>query len=126
MTQGHRTVVRFLVTGAANTAIGLSVIIAARELLGFNEYASNVTGYAVGIVIGFLLNRSWTFTHSGNYATSAPRYLLAFAIAYGINLGVLFLGLEHSELPRNAIQLAALISYSATFYVLCKRFVFRS
>jgi putative flippase GtrA len=56
--------VKFAVVGVANTVVGLAAIYLCKWLLGFNDALANITGYTVGLIISFLLNRGWTFGHS--------------------------------------------------------------
>ena len=57
--------VRYLVVGFLNTLLGLMVIYFAMYVLRFGVVAANVIGYAVGVVVSFLLNQRWTFAHRG-------------------------------------------------------------
>lgn len=116
---------RFAATGVANTAIGLAIITLARKWAGASEYWANAAGYAVGLTVGFVLNRSWSFQTTRSLASTAPRYLLAFALSYAANVTLLYVGLEHTTLHPNLIQAAALVTYSTVFFLLCRRLVFR-
>jgi putative flippase GtrA len=60
----RRTLWRFAVVGAVNTFVGLAFIYSARAM-GLGEVSANATGYAIGLVLSFGLNRFWTFRHRG-------------------------------------------------------------
>jgi putative flippase GtrA len=115
---------RFVLTGLANTVLGLLTIYACAELLGWSPYLANAMGYAVGLSVGFVLNRGWTFGDRRRTAVTAPRYVAAFGISYGANLAVLAAGLRLLSLPATLAQAAALATYSLIFYLLCRYFVF--
>ena len=115
---------RFLLTGVANTALGLLVIIACAQWLGWSPYAANAAGYAAGLALGFLLNRGWTFGDRQKVAATAPRYVLAFAISYATNLAVLAVSLQMLGFPTVVAQSLALSSYTLMFFLLCRYFVF--
>ncbi len=116
---------RFALVGIANTLIGLAVIFAAKGLVGAGDIAANATGYGVGLVVSFLLNRSWTFSHDGEMLAAALRFLAAFAVGYAMNLATV-LGLVHA-LGINAYlaQVLGVPPYAMTFFLLSKHFAFR-
>jgi putative flippase GtrA len=115
---------RFLLAGIANTAVGLLVVIACAQGLGWSPYAANAAGYVAGLTIGFLLNRGWTFADRRKVMATAPRYALAFAISYAANLAALATGLHVMALPAALAQALALSTYSLLFFLLCRYFVF--
>lgn len=117
---------RFLVTGVANTALGLLVVIACAHWLGWSPYAANATGYAAGLAFGFVVNRGWTFGDRRKVAITAPRYVLAFAISYAANLAVLTAALQLVAVPTAFAQALALSTYSLVFFLLCRYFVFEA
>lgn len=80
------TLLRFLFVGLANTAVALGVIFFAKIWLGLSDALANVLGYACGLTLSFLLNRRWTFRHSGALGRSVPTFLLVQAVAYFLNL----------------------------------------
>ena len=118
------TALRFVLSGVANTALGLLVVIVCARELGWSPYIANATGYAAGLTCGFLLNRGWTFDDRRKIAVTGPRYVLAFAISYATNLAVLTAALHTPALPAAMAQTLALSSYSIVFFLLCRYFVF--
>ena len=123
MTLEHRAFLKFIVVGVVNTAAGLATVIAAGRWLSANAYVANAAGLAVGIVVGYQLNRLWTFRDSRDVANAPLRYLVVFATAYAINLAILALALK-SGLPALIAQAAALAAYSLVFFLLCRAIVF--
>ncbi|MGQ0384617.1 MAG: GtrA family protein [Gammaproteobacteria bacterium] len=119
------SIVRFGLVGLVNTAVGLAVIAMASRLLGAGEYLANACGLVAGIVVGYQLNRHWTFASPERAVVTAPRYVLAFAGAYATNLAVLAAGLRWLSLDPLFAQAAALVTYSGVFYLLCRHAVFR-
>jgi putative flippase GtrA len=120
------TALKFAATGMANTLVGVATLLVARDVLGMSDYVANAIGYAVGLVVSFLLNRSFTFADRNSMAVTAPRFLLAFAASYAMNLLVLAAGLDLLGLHPNLAQAAAIVTYSVTFFLLCRSFVFRA
>jgi putative flippase GtrA len=115
-------IVRFAVVGLLNTAVGYSAILACLAL-GFGDIGSNAIGYALGLCVGFVLNRDWTF--AGQRRSGAlPRYLAVFALAYAANLTVV-LAASSVGISENAfVHLGAIGVYSVVFYLGCAWFVF--
>ncbi len=115
---------RFAAAGVINTLIGFAAIVAALWL-GFGDVAANLTGFAVGLTAGFLINRQWTFRATGP-ARSAEvvRYIAAFAVSWGLNIGVVLLGIRLGMAGSVWVQLCAMAVYSLTFFVFSRWFVF--
>jgi putative flippase GtrA len=115
---------RFLVVGVLNTAVGLACIYAAMQV--FNYRLANALGYTVGCGIGFLLNRSWTFRHEGAWWGSLARWLGVVAAAYSLNL--LTVVALHEGLGVNAYvaQLGGVFVYTASSFLGGRHFVFRA
>jgi putative flippase GtrA len=119
---------RFGAAGLINTGAGFAVIAGLDVGLGMNPALANACGYAVGIGLGFILNRRFVFRSRTGVAASAARYLTAALVAFAINQGVLHLagiafgagGLEHL-----AAQLTAMAAYTTTLFLICRVWVFR-
>jgi putative flippase GtrA len=77
---------RFGVVGVVNTLAGLAVIFFAKAVLSFNDVAANVTGYAVGIGVSFVLNRRWTFVSDHALLPSFLKFIVVIGVAYAVNL----------------------------------------
>jgi putative flippase GtrA len=80
------TAVRYLAVGFLNTFLGLIVIYFAMYSLRFGIVAANVLGYAVGVLVGFVLNRRWTFAYRGPVFAAFVKFLLVLGVAYMANL----------------------------------------
>ena len=125
---GKRTVwqfTKFCAVGLVNTLIGYGTILLAGFILGLNPYAANVCGYAVGLLVSFLLNRRFTFESRQAALPALVRFCLAFLPSYGLNLIVLHISLQHLQFPEALSQALAIGSYTITFFLLCRVFVFR-
>lgn len=123
---GGRPLGRFLGVGAANTLIGLGVIYACKRLLGFGDVLANVSGYAAGLTIGFLLNRRWTFGHTGNVRVAALRFLAVFGVAYSVNLLCVLLAIRAAGIDDYVSQAIGILPYTAIFYLGSRLYAFRS
>ena len=116
--------IRYLSVGVINTLVGLSIIWGLM-LLGVDPVTANACGYAVGLVVAFILNRAWTFRVEAEFG-QIVRYLLAFMVAYGINVVILNFCLQLFGGQGFLEQLPAMAAYTLSFYLLCKYYVFRA
>ena len=116
---------KFCAVGLVNTLVGYSTVLVTSFALGLNPYAANVCGYAVGLTVSFVLNRRFTFASRQALLPGLAKFLTAFLPSYGLNLLVLHFSLDPLQLPEYLAQALAMGSYSATFFILCRLFVFR-
>lgn len=118
------TLMRFSSVGVVTTLVGIAVMMLALAA-GFGDYQANITGYAVGLLLSFTLNRRWTFAQS-EAATMAEvgRFLIAFGIAFLANFAVLVWGRSIGFAGQPILQLAGMSVYSLFFFFLSRHFVF--
>jgi putative flippase GtrA len=117
---------RYLIVGVANTVVGLAVILLLQSVAGLSPYAANAGGYICGILLGFALNRGWTFRSDGSYGSTASRYVLVFGVCYALNLATLLVATHWLHWPAALAQAVSLSVYSITFFCLCRNVVFGS
>jgi putative flippase GtrA len=122
------TFIRFLLVGAANTAVGFGVILALQFGLGAGPHLANAGGYAVGLIVSFALNRRFVFGRGGPTGRAATRFAAAALGAFALNQLVL-LGAGRlfgpGALPAAAAQAMAVASYTAALFALCRWWVFQ-
>ena len=116
-------VTRYAGSGVINTTIGFIVIFVAMAV-GFSPVISNVSGYAVGFTLGFILSKKFVFGSNGRYMAEALRYLVAFIISFLVNLIVLQLALAYFQIHAIISQLAAAGSYTLFMYIMMRVYVF--
>lgn len=134
---------KYGVVGAGNTILSLVVIWVMTKKLGCTEAFANFTGYCIGLISSFFLNRKWTFNSTGNVLGSAVKFFLVFAVCYLLQLSVL-LFLNH-YCPQNPplyslfesiwkifkidtlfyIQLLAMVVYTAVNFLINKYYTFK-
>jgi len=119
------TLLRFLVVGFANTAVGLGVIFCAKAL-GLGDVTANMVGYAVALMFSFALNKQWTFGFRGRAAAAFLRFLLVFAVAYAANLAVVVLLIDHAGVESHLAHLLGIVPYTALFYAGSRWYTFDS
>jgi putative flippase GtrA len=115
---------RFLLVGIANTGAGLGVIYAAKFWGGFGDVAANVLGYGVGLALSFVLNRTWTFGHTGSRAAALGRFLVVVFVAYAANLGTVLLTIEVLHVDGYWAQPWGMIPYTLLSYLGSRHWAF--
>ena len=115
---------RFLSVGVLNTLLGYGIIFLAMYGLKWSPEASNLLGYGIGLIVSFMLSKTFTFRSSAAVSGELIRFLIVFAIAYGANLAVLSFAVRFLDWHAGLSQLIAGGFYIVCSYLLNKRFVF--
>lgn len=118
------SLVRFLLTGAANTLLGLGIIYALK-LLGMHDVPANLLGYALGIWISYAMHASWSFEYRGSMRTALPRYVLVTVLAYLANLATVSVVLYWWGLNGYVAQALGVPPYALLSYLGSRLYVFR-
>jgi len=115
--------IRFILVGLLNTAVGVSTIVAGIAA-GLPPLLANALGYLVGLCVSFFANSRFTFRQNPRSFVLGIRYLIAFLIAYGCNL-LAVLGLDAAFPEHKTLtHIAGIIPYTIVFFILADRFVF--
>jgi putative flippase GtrA len=117
---------RFLIVGMANTIAGLLVIFVCKGLMGMGDIMSNLLGYGIGIALGFLLNKRWTFEYVGGTCRAFWRYLVVVTLAYGANLATVLFGIVTLHLNSYLAQAAGILPYTVVSYLGSRFIVFNT
>ncbi|HYD80936.1 MAG TPA: GtrA family protein [Paucimonas sp.] len=116
---------RYILVGVMNSAVGYSVIFGCMYLAGLSPEASNIVGYAVALVVSYLLNRHYTFNSTQKRRSEITRFLAVFAVAYGLNFLALLALVYRLGVHEGASQIIAGVVYVAFSYLMNKYYVFR-
>ena len=116
---------RFMIVGIANTLCGLGVIYAAKLFAAVGDVPANALGYAVGIGLGFALNRIWTFKDRGSISATLARYLLVIGIGYSLNLAAVIWMINSLGVNAYLAQAFGIPPYVLSVYLGSRWFVFR-
>lgn len=118
---------RFGLVGLINTAVGLGIIWLAMAA-GAPAIPANAIGYMVGIMVSFTLNRAWTFRSDRERqrrpAATLRRFLAAAGVAWLLNISVVWSVLELTEVSPYLVQLFGVATYSISFFIMCRVWVF--
>jgi putative flippase GtrA len=115
---------KFLTVGALNTLVGLAVIYIAKWFFQFGDIAANATGYAVGLILSFVLNSRWTFGYEGQWIPALARFLSITLLAYGMNLLVVLLAIRVIGTDDYLAHALGILPYTLTVYLGSKYIAF--
>jgi putative flippase GtrA len=120
-------VFRFCLTGLINTAVGGGIIFMLQWGFHIDPFIANAGGFIVGLGSGFILNSKFVFRNRPERGGTFGRYITAIALAFSFNQMVLRLLIREQFEPLGLLlaQGAALASYSAICFILCRFWVFR-
>lgn len=118
----RKTGAKFLIVGLLNTLSGLAVIFVAKWALGANDVIANISGYAVGITLGFKLNATWTFGQKGYVPSALYKYCFVLFVAYLLNLSTVMLLINTTAIESYYAQALGIVPYTLFTYV-CSRYL---
>ena len=116
---------RFVVIGVANNLVGYAAFVVL-SLLGVAAIPAMSVSYGVGMVISFIGNRKWTFSHRGSILPALTRFLIANAVGYGINFALLWIFVKSFQLPQIPVQFFATGCVALCTFLMMRLWVFRS
>lgn len=82
------TFIRFMIIGIANTIIGLGITFLFLHLIGAAYWAATFIGNSIGAVMGYVLNRTFTFQSKRPFKESFWRYTLVIISCYFLSYGI--------------------------------------
>jgi len=117
--------IKYGTVGVINTLLTLAIIWLMRNVFHTSLVVANATGYVLGFLNSFLLNRSWTFKSFNNWKKEFLKFLIAFAICYLIQLGVVLLLEKYTGLKEAYNVLIGMAVYTALNFLVNKYFTFK-
>ena len=118
-------IVRYLATGALGASLNVVVAVILTEYVGLNYLVSLAICSAMVIVVGFFLNRSWTFRKRGtNVAAEFFRYALVTGINVPVGLVACAVLVNFAKIPyAYAIAIVA-VAFAPVTYVIHRAWTF--
>lgn len=115
----------FSIAGLINTIIGATVIVLCTAI-GLGVFTANAIGYGAGLVFSFAFNSRITFRGRQNDSGTVWKFLVSFALAFGLNLGIVFATHHFANCGEIVTSLAGTPAYTIAFFLLCDHWVFAS
>lgn len=123
MNSWHRHSLRFAVVGVGSN-LSLYLLYLLVTWLGIGHKTAMTGLYLVGMVQTFMLNRVWTFDYKGKIGGAMRRFIVAYALGYMVNFGMLRLFVDAMSLPHQAVQALAIFVVAVMMFMLQRRWVF--
>jgi putative flippase GtrA len=119
--------VRFAITGAAVTALGVAVYALVALVLRWHPQLGNFLAYAVAMATGYLMHSRWSFRDHGAERTHATRlrFVIVSLISYALNSFWVWLLYSHLHWGPAAPIAPMLFVTPAVTFLLNRQWVFR-
>jgi putative flippase GtrA len=115
---------RYLVVGASVNGALYLFYLAMTELLGLAPLVATTVAFGIGVAMTYLGNALWAFRRTRSHLQSAPRYVAAYAVGYGVQLGTIFGLTRWLSVPHQLAQLVAMGCAAVAIFVLLNAWVF--
>ena len=92
--------------------------------VGIEPKISMTLVYILGVFIGFIANRNWTFAHQGSPIPTALRYAMGHLLGYLLNFLILFTFVDHLGYAHEKVQAIAIIVVAGFLFFIFKYYVF--
>jgi putative flippase GtrA len=116
--------VRFAVIGAVATVVHYTILVSSVEGLHATPLWGSSIGFIAGVIVGFFLNRRFTFTEARPLGASFAKYAMVYAIGFVLNATILQT-LIHAGLWYLAAQAAATAIVLVWNFIGARFFAFR-
>jgi putative flippase GtrA len=80
--------------------------------------------FIVGASIGFAGNKKWTFAYQDNSSKTALRFLVAYGIAYILNLFCMWVAVDRMGIPHYLVQAVNIVVIAALLFIAQKYWIF--
>jgi len=115
---------RYAIVGVgSNLALFLLYLLLTGSGMG-HKLAATVS-YVLGVLLTFVLNRSWSFRSGGRPAGQLGRYAAAHVLGYGINLLGLYTFVDLGGFRHPWVQGMMIVVVAVILFLLQKFWVFR-
>ena len=115
--------IRYAVIGVLlNASLYAAYLLLTHTMLG--SRAAMTLTYATGVLLGFLLNRKITFNFSSMDKGALYRYIVSYAVGYGVNLLGLWLFVDLAGFSHELVQGGMIITLAFMLFALQKWWVF--
>ena len=118
---------RFGVSGAAATALGVGVYALVALVLKWHPQLGNFLAYVIAVASGYFMHSTWSFKDHGAERTHATklRFAVVSVISYALNSFWVWLLFTHLELGRAAPIVPMLFVTPLVTFTLNRQWVFR-
>ena len=115
-------IVRFICVGVLCMAVHGAVYVLCNEKVGINYYASFAAGFAIALVVNFVLNKFWTFNNPDpeHIASEFVRFTIKKLVFLGIGEGILHYLVKMRGLHERLAGACAIVALGPFSYLVVK------
>jgi putative flippase GtrA len=92
--------------------------------LGLGPKVSATIAFVAAVAVSFALNRNVTFRSRGDSRVSLRRYVIAYMLAYGVDMGGLYVFVDLCRYPHEVVQFGLIVFIAFGLFVAQKWWVF--
>lgn len=115
--------VRYGLVGVATNAI-IYILYLVLTYFGVGPKVAMTLMFIIGATFCFVGNKKWTFSHQGESSSAALRFLVAYAMAYTLNLFCMWVAVDRMGIPHYLVQAVNLVVISALLFIAQKFWIF--
>ena len=115
----------FCLVGFINTAVNYCVFILFLKYFNFPIFGSGAVGYLSGAILGFILNRKFSFRSAVPISTGISTYLIIQFLCLLLHFSIQFFCVNTLRVPDAWSQLPGIIVTTFLNYKLVKDHVFK-
>ncbi len=119
----HRKIAKFILAGVLRTAAGYGLYLLLLWI-GLHYNLALASDYVLAISVGYVVNRSWTFSNQGRPKAALLKYILAYVLVFVFNWLALELVIRAGMGPALG-QIPCLVLATVASYLLQRYWVFR-
>lgn len=116
---------RYAVSGGLSALTHLGTLTLLVETGSARPVLASTIGFALSIVVSYLLQKQWVFASATRHRTAAPKFLVATAVGFTLNAVVLTIGTEVLSLNYLLVQAVALVLIPISNYLINSFWTFR-
>lgn len=116
---------RYLVAGSVNSLLGLAVIMLCMKVFAMPPVAANATGFVVGFISSFFINRSYTFRKKVELLPGLALFLAVVLGAYAANIAMLLIATQWFGVNPYVAQILGVGAYVVLVFFGSSLFVFK-
>jgi putative flippase GtrA len=117
-------VLRFGVVGVVATLVHTAVFAAGIELARIEPVTANAIAFGVAVLLGYALNRSWTFAHHAEHGR-LWRYFIGAVIGLACNSAIMYVAVHLAQWSPYVGLVVALLVVPPLSFALNQLWVFR-
>lgn len=120
----YAKVIRFLMSGGVSALVEYSTFLLLHGL-GLVLVLANALSFSCGLVVSFLLNKHWVFSHKGSARKQFAQYLVLAGVNLAAGSGVIVVLVHGLGLRPFVAKLCVMVMVAAWNFVIYQKIIFR-